>query len=62
MSIAHLVFAVGSAVYIMIAIYYEERDLVDHFGSKYVEYQETVPMLVPGKKGKRTPRNVLNAN
>jgi protein-S-isoprenylcysteine O-methyltransferase Ste14 len=62
MSIAHLVFAVASAAYIMIAIYYEEKDLVNHFGSTYVEYKETVPMLVPGKKPKPARQNVLNAS
>jgi protein-S-isoprenylcysteine O-methyltransferase Ste14 len=60
MSIAHLFFAVCSLAYIMIAIYYEEKDLVNHFGSKYEDYKKAVPMLVPGKKTKTNDSSVLN--
>ena len=37
--------------YILIAIRYEERDLVKFLGDDYVRYQEKVPMLIP-KLGK----------
>jgi methanethiol S-methyltransferase len=47
MSFAHLVFAVATTVYILIAIQFEERDLVDAFGETYVVYQARTPMLVP---------------
>jgi protein-S-isoprenylcysteine O-methyltransferase Ste14 len=47
MSISHLVFAIATTVYMLIAIQLEERDLVDHFGETYSEYQERVPMIVP---------------
>jgi len=46
MSIAHLVFAVMTTVYILIAIRFEERDLVEALPG-YAEYRERVPMLVP---------------
>jgi len=59
MSIAHLVFAMSSTIYILTAIVFEERDLVNHFGPKYTNYQERVPMLIPTG---RTTDNVLNAN
>ena len=47
MSIAHLVFALASTAYILIAIRFEERDLVSAFGERYVAYRERTPMLVP---------------
>ena len=48
MTAAHLVFALATAAYILIAIQLEERDLVTYHGSDYVEYRKRVPMLVPG--------------
>lgn len=46
MTAAHLVFALGMTAYILIAIRYEERDLIKaHAG--YAEYRRRVPMLVP---------------
>jgi methanethiol S-methyltransferase len=47
MTFAHLVFALGSTVYILIAIQLEERDLVDAFGATYETYRARTPMLVP---------------
>ena len=47
MTLSHLVFAVATTAYILIAIQFEERDLVDHFGTRYTEYREKVPMIVP---------------
>jgi methanethiol S-methyltransferase len=47
MSIAHVVFAAGMTLYILIAIRYEERDLADYHGEAYANYRRTVPMLLP---------------
>ena len=47
MTVSHLVFAIATTAYILIAIQFEERDLVAHLGSKYSEYREQVPMIVP---------------
>ena len=47
MTVSHLVFAIATTGYILIAIQLEERDLVAHFGKTYAKYQERVPMLVP---------------
>jgi methanethiol S-methyltransferase len=47
MTVAHLVFAVMTTAYILIAIRLEERDLVTAFGDDYVTYRERTPMLVP---------------
>jgi protein-S-isoprenylcysteine O-methyltransferase Ste14 len=51
MTIAHLVFAAGMTVYILIAIRFEERDLVAYHGEAYAEYRRTVPMLLPLPRG-----------
>ncbi|MET0659034.1 MAG: methanethiol S-methyltransferase [Steroidobacteraceae bacterium] len=52
MTAAHLLFAVLTTVYILIAIQFEERDLVRAF-PEYAGYRERVPMLIPsaGKHG-----------
>lgn len=55
MSAAHLVFAVATTAYILIAIQLEERDLVAAHGSDYSDYRRRVPMLVPRLFG-RAPR------
>ena len=47
MSQGHLVFAVCTTAYILIALQFEERDLVDAIGNAYVEYKKRVPMLLP---------------
>lgn len=47
MTYAHLLFAVATAAYILIAIQLEERDLVAEYGSVYEAYRREVPMLIP---------------
>ena len=47
MTFAHLAFALLTTVYILVAIQFEERDLVAHHGSDYAEYRRKTPMLVP---------------
>jgi methanethiol S-methyltransferase len=47
MTVAHLVFAVMTTAYILIAIRFEERDLIDAHGSDYVAWRRSTPMLVP---------------
>jgi len=46
MTVAHLVFALLTTAYILIAIQLEERDLLAAHGA-YAEYRRQVPMLVP---------------
>lgn len=52
MTIAHLVFAIATTVYIFMAIQFEEKDLLDTFGDDYRRYRENVPMIVPVRIGK----------
>jgi methanethiol S-methyltransferase len=49
MTVAHLVFALGTTAYILLAIRWEERDLVS-FLPEYAEYRNRVPMLIPGRR------------
>jgi len=46
MTAAHLVFAIATTAYILIAIQLEERDLVKIHGVNYANYRRQVPMLI----------------
>lgn len=50
MTVAHLFFALMTTAYILVAIRFEERDLVTVHGGDYARYREEVPMLVPGAR------------
>jgi protein-S-isoprenylcysteine O-methyltransferase Ste14 len=47
MTAGHLLLSAGMSVYILVALHYEERDLVGLFGADYENYRGRVGMLLP---------------
>ena len=47
MTAGHALFALGASTYILVGIWFEERDLIAQFGERYLRYRTQVGMLVP---------------
>ena len=54
MTVARLVFALATTAYILLAIGWEENDLVSIHGHRYEMYRDLVPMIVPTKSPARS--------
>ncbi len=64
MTIGHLLIAVGITGYIFVAIVFEERDLLVHFGADYRAWRARTPLLVPRfrKRAQKTsPSGIVGA-
>ena len=57
MSQGHFVFALVSTLYILVALRFEENDLVNSLGDAYKSYQKRVPQLVPFIKSRNQSDN-----
>ena len=44
---SHLMFAGGMTIYIVVGLYFEERDLIRNFGNDYLDYMKRVKRLIP---------------
>jgi methanethiol S-methyltransferase len=50
MTAGHFLFSAGGTGYILVGIWFEERDLVHQFGDTYRRYREQVGMLLPWRR------------
>jgi protein-S-isoprenylcysteine O-methyltransferase Ste14 len=53
MTVGHLLFAITMSGCILVAMPFEERDLMDILGDPYRRYRASTPAFIPGLKGRR---------
>jgi protein-S-isoprenylcysteine O-methyltransferase Ste14 len=44
---SHLMLSIGMTLYILVGLYFEEKDLISEFGLRYSEYRQRVAKLIP---------------
>ena len=58
MTLAQLAFAIATTAYILVAVQFEERDLVAEHGAACEHYRRRVPMIIPvGSTSGSTPQS-----
>jgi protein-S-isoprenylcysteine O-methyltransferase Ste14 len=48
MTLGHLLFAITMTVYMRVGVFFEERDLAEALGDKYLVYKDQTSMIFPG--------------
>lgn len=58
MTFSHLIFALGTTIYMLVGIKLEEVDMISIYGDLYQEYRQKVSMLIPIPRRKLTRQKI----